>query len=81
MGKKIIFCTLFISFQGTNDYWLEMRGRDDAGVNVGHIEREEYVREPQGPLRGEKTLGAAAQGITSNTCICTVLWFPWAMTG
>ncbi len=45
MGKKILLRTHFVCFQGTDDYQLEMGGRANTGVNVGHIEGEEYVRE------------------------------------
>jgi hypothetical protein len=47
MGKKILLCTLFICFQGTNYYKLEMGWRDDTGVDLRHIERDEYVQELQ----------------------------------
>lgn len=47
MGEKILLCTLFICFQGTNYYKLEMGRRDDTGVDVRHIEGEEHVQELQ----------------------------------
>jgi hypothetical protein len=46
MGKKVLLCTLLISFQGIIDYRMEAGGRGGGVVSAGHkIGREEFVRE------------------------------------
>jgi hypothetical protein len=45
MGKKILFCTLFIYLQGIVNYRMEAGGRGGGAVSAGHnIGREEWEK-------------------------------------